>query len=70
MVCARSPGADACYGDSGGPLIGDKDNDKRWVLYGVASSGTEPCNSRIGYDWFVDVSAYVDDIVSQVTANP
>ena len=74
-VCTRFADGRICSGDFGGPLIADikeKDNDdhQRWVLYGVATFGQIPCNSENGYDGFTDVSAYVNDIVTQVQANP
>ena len=39
MVCARSPGADACYGDSGGPMTLEWAG--RAVVVGVVSWGRE-----------------------------
>lgn len=39
MICARAPGADACYGDSGGPMTVQEGG--RAVLAGVVSWGLE-----------------------------
>ena len=39
MLCARAPGADACYGDSGGPFT--LEEEERTVLIGVVSWGLE-----------------------------
>ena len=39
MLCARAPGADACYGDSGGPFT--MEEGERTVLIGVVSWGLE-----------------------------
>ena len=39
MLCAKAPGADACYGDSGGPFT--LEEEERTVLIGVVSWGLE-----------------------------
>jgi trypsin len=42
MICAASPGKDACYGDSGGPLllqIRDGQQRRRWKMIGIVSWG-------------------------------
>lgn len=58
MMCARSPGADACYGDSGGPLTVSENGQA--VLVGVVSWGLDCAQpqwpgvySRVtsGLDW-------------------
>ena len=63
MMCAEAPGVDACYGDSGGPLLltpTDDSNDDR--LVGIVSWGRGCANedypgvyTRISYfyDWIV-----------------
>ena len=38
-LCAKAPGADACYGDSGGPFT--LEEEERTVLIGVVSWGLE-----------------------------
>ena len=46
MMCAQSPGADACFGDSGGPFtIPDLNTSGRITLEGVISWG-KSCADR------------------------
>lgn len=44
MLCAMSPGADACFGDSGGPMT--VEHRGRRVLVGVVSWGRECARSQ------------------------
>lgn len=58
VICAgyKEGGADSCAGDSGGPLLIEKDN--RWHVYGVTSFGDE-CGKEGKYGIYSKTSAYV-----------
>lgn len=62
-VCAgapvAAPGAGACTGDSGGPLLSVPE----WTQIGVLSAGTDPCGSGPP-DEYVEVAAYMDWITA------
>jgi trypsin len=67
-VCAgdlRQPGKSACYGDSGGPLLGRDDNGKT-VQIGVVSGGPTVCGDVPGY--FARVGSFAKWIDQQVSA--
>jgi secreted trypsin-like serine protease len=67
-VCAgdlQAPGKSACYGDSGGPLIG-KDDKGTPVQIGVVSGGPGVCGEVPGY--FARVGSYAPWITAQLTA--
>lgn len=60
--CAGNETADACYGDSGGPLL-DEDN----TILGIVSYGSsETCASTTHPTVFVDVGCYLGWILSYV----
>ncbi|XP_017044901.1 clotting factor G beta subunit-like [Drosophila ficusphila] len=68
-ICAGRPDkADACHGDSGGPLAAPYNyNGKyRFVQFGIISFGSEYCD---GYGVYTDVLAYRDFIASIVLEN-
>ena len=66
VFCATDKTGQVCSGDSGGPIVADRDGDGRWVLYGVVSFGN-PCGSSNPTEAFADVSLYADEILSRIT---
>ena len=70
VVCTYFVDGRVCGGDSGGALVADMDSDGRWVLYGVTSFISIPCERTDGYEGFADVAHWADTIISQVQANP
>ena len=71
MVCATYETGRVCGGDSGGPVVADKDGDGRFVLYGIVSFGTVPCNVGTGsYDGYADVSHWYERIISIAQSAP
>lgn len=67
-LCAGSPGADSCYGDSGGPLfdITDCCQYPGTVLYGLTSYGVG-CGTNPGV--YTSVAAYRDWIDEVIATN-
>ena len=59
MVCAGSAVADACYGDSGGPLWIDRDGLPP-LLVGITSFGPAGCALAAAPGVFTEVAAYAD----------
>jgi len=61
MLCAGNEKVNkgSCNGDSGGPLV-CLNEQKKWVLHGAVSWGSQHCDSRIMYPVFSRVSNYVD----------
>lgn len=59
VICAgyREGRIDSCAGDSGGPLLVERDN--RWNVYGVTSFGDE-CGKEGKYGIYSKTSAYVN----------
>lgn len=59
VICAgfKEGQVDSCAGDSGGPLLYEKNN--RWLVYGVTSFGDE-CGKEGKYGIYSKTSAYVD----------
>lgn len=59
VICAgyKEGRVDSCAGDSGGPLLFEKNN--RWQVYGVTSMGDE-CGKEAKYGIYSKTSAYVD----------
>lgn len=66
VVCAgyKEGRIDSCAGDSGGPLLFEKDN--RWLVYGVTSFGDE-CGKEGKYGIYSKTSIYVNWIRKIVT---
>ena len=62
MLCAQSPGADACYGDSGGPMTIMSRG--RRVLVGVVSWGRECARDK-----WPGVYSRVDTVLDWVREN-
>ncbi len=71
MMCAEAPGRDACYGDSGGPLLLTPDEDFRNdAVVGIVSWGRGCANenypgvyTRISffYHWIVETMCRIDE---------
>ena len=76
VICAeKTPDTDGatCKGDSGGPVVADRDGDGVWVQYGLVSIGTGPdgvypCGQGT-HSGFTDVSQWTDKIISLVEEN-
>ena len=70
VLCAKEDDGYVCVGDSGGPAVADRDRDGTWVQYGITQFGYGDCGDATdGNDAFVDVSAYVDEILVQIQNN-
>lgn len=66
MLCARGRDIDACYGDSGGPLMCQLSLDNRFTLCGVVSFGKKNiCN---GFGVYTKTFSYVEWIKKTVTS--
>ncbi|XP_056298851.1 transmembrane protease serine 9-like [Pseudoliparis swirei] len=68
MICAgfREGGKDACLGDSGGPMVTEKDG--RWVQSGIVSFG-DGCARPLTPGGYTRVSQYQDWITSITDSN-
>lgn len=68
VICAgyKEGRIDSCAGDSGGPLLLERDN--RWHVYGVTSFGDE-CGKMGKYGIYSKTSAYVDWVKKIVSKN-
>ncbi|WP_305418078.1 trypsin-like serine protease [Photobacterium leiognathi] len=65
-------GPDACFGDSGGPLL-TQDNDSNWVQIGIVSGGSagEPqCGSLTRPTFYARVGTYYEWITESVKTVP
>ena len=77
VVCTEYKNGLACSGfdgyylggDDGGPLVADKDGDRRWVLYGVLSFTNGTCQSS-AFNGFSVVAYWTNFIIDIVQANP
>ena len=82
VICGKYKSGRVCGGDSGGTAVADRDGDGVWVQYGIMSYITGPSSSTGSSvrceakpeedrdrDGFVDVSAYADEILSQIQSN-
>ena len=65
-VCASYKTGKICPGDSGGPVVADRNGDGRWVLYGINAFSTG-CGSSSGLDGYEDVSQWTNIIMSMIT---
>ena len=69
-ICAKKPAsvANACYGDSGGPLMALADNPRRYVQVGVVSWG-DRCGRAGNPNVYARVSAFHDWIEETMSAD-
>lgn len=58
-------GMDACEGDSGGPLIVRRPNDRRWLLAGIVSNGVK-CGEPLLPGVYTRVSRFMPWIMEQM----
>lgn len=59
QICAGGEkGIDSCRGDSGGPLMFEKDN--IFILYGLVSFGTSACGSKGYPSMYTKVGFYLN----------
>ena len=65
FICSRYLTGKTCGGDSGGAIVGDRNEDGTWLLYGIVSFGTE-CGTRSGYSGYVDVAAWTSTILPMI----
>lgn len=64
MICAFATGKDACFDDSGGPLIA-KEGDN-WVIVGIVSFGPDVCAHASKSGVYTRVAEYIPWIVSKI----
>uniref|UniRef100_A0A090X7J9 Putative trypsin n=1 Tax=Ixodes ricinus TaxID=34613 RepID=A0A090X7J9_IXORI len=57
LICAEHQYGSICEGDSGGPVVRQKNG--TWTLHGVVSATPFICGTMLGPQVFVEVSAYV-----------
>jgi secreted trypsin-like serine protease len=66
MLCARGVNVDACYGDSGGPLMCQLSSNNRYTLCGIVSFGKRH-KCGIGYGVYTKVFDFINWIRSTVS---
>ncbi|CAL4074578.1 unnamed protein product, partial [Meganyctiphanes norvegica] len=64
FICAHSPGKDTCGGDSGGPLMIQKDG--RWYQIGVVSHGPTDCGDHSDPGQYTRIPNYLPWIRSYI----
>jgi len=74
MMCATAPGKDACFGDSGGPLILRKENSNvnEDVVLGITSWGIRCADPDFPGVWArtSDQIEWLQDMICQISTDP
>jgi len=55
-----------CFGDSGGPIVVQKQGQTRWTLAGIVSAGALKCSAENTYTIAMEMSFFMDFINSNI----